>query len=124
MILTENSETDTHNTHEKELPNEDKQACRLHQQPANAEKNFTASDNLEVLLSFQVGHLKLPLKELRQIGPGFTFDLQKRLIDHRVSIFANGMLFATGELVSIGDFIGVRIISLSEASDMPETSVR
>lgn len=69
-------------------------------------------DDVEVRLTFDIGHLTLTLAELRALAPGTSFDLGR---DPRraVNIRANGRLVGTGELVRIDDHVGVRIASLA-----------
>lgn len=69
-------------------------------------------DDVEVRLTFDIGHLTLTLAELRALAPGTSFDLGR---DPRraVNIRANGRLVGTGELVRIDEHVGVRIASLA-----------
>jgi type III secretion protein Q len=57
------------------------------------------------------------LKELKAVKPGYAFNLEKGL-EKPVSIRANGKIVGHGELVSIDNRIGVRIIDFFEASDV------
>ena len=94
----------------------EKKSGQIQLQHTQANEPLGSANEMRVTLKFQIGSVELPFKDLKQLGSGYSFDLQKRLIDQPVSILANDMLFANGELVCIGDFIGVRITRLSPKS--------
>jgi len=64
---------------------------------------------IPVRLTFSAGGVMLPFEALRRIAPGYVFELGKRLDDQAIAIHANDVPVAVGELVAIGDLIGVRI---------------
>jgi flagellar motor switch/type III secretory pathway protein FliN len=64
---------------------------------------------LPVRLGFTAGHLSLPFAALADVGAGFVFELGKQLDDQVITIEANDVPIALGELVVIGDLVGVRI---------------
>jgi type III secretion system YscQ/HrcQ family protein len=64
---------------------------------------------LPVRLMFSAGRLTLPFGALSDIGPGYVFSLEKRLDDHAITMYANDVPIAIGELVTIGDLVGVRV---------------
>jgi flagellar motor switch/type III secretory pathway protein FliN len=64
---------------------------------------------LPVRLSFSAGRLTLHFSELADVGPGYVFELDRRLDDQTIIVHANDVPIAVGELVSIGDLVGVRI---------------
>ena len=90
--------------------------AQIQMQHNDVEQHLKCTDDLQVSMKFQIGSVEIPFGDLKHLNSGYTFDLQKRLIDQPVSILANDMLFARGELVCIGDFIGVRITQLAEQS--------
>lgn len=67
---------------------------------------------LPVSVSFDVGRLDVPIGTLKQIGTGHVFTLERKLDQAPVSIKANGVELATGELVLVGDVLGVRVTEL------------
>jgi type III secretion protein Q len=69
-------------------------------------------DSVAVTLDFEVGTLSVPLGELAAIKPGYVFELAARLEDARVVIRANGTLVGRGELVAVGDTLGVQLLSI------------
>lgn len=64
---------------------------------------------LPVRLTFSAGQLTLPFAEVADIGAGFVFELGRRLDDQPITVHANEVPIAVGELVVIGDLVGVRI---------------
>jgi type III secretion protein Q len=65
-------------------------------------------DELPVRLVFELGRLSLPLAELEAIGPGYVFELGR---DARrpVDIVSAGRRIGQGEIVAIGEALGVRV---------------
>ena len=64
---------------------------------------------LPVKLRFTVGRTSVPFGVLADIAPGFVFELDKPLDDQVITIHANDTPIAYGELVTLGDLLGVRI---------------
>ncbi len=73
-----------------------------------------ALGSIEVRLSVEVGAARLTLTELTKLAPGTVFELDRRS-DERIDIFVNDRLLAKGEVVTIGDRFGVRILDLVPA---------
>lgn len=76
-----------------------------------AEAADATLDELELTLSCQVGHLTLNLGQLRALGEGSVLELAGR--DDAVDLLVNGRRLGHGELVRIGDGLGVRVLSLA-----------
>lgn len=68
---------------------------------------------LPIRLTFEVGQKQIALKELRNIQSGFTFELDSP-VERPVTMRANGVVVGSGELLQVGDRIGVRVISLKK----------
>ena len=66
---------------------------------------------VEVRLRVEVGAARLTLADLSRLGPGATFALDRRS-DERIDILINDRLLAKGEVVTIGDRFGVRILDI------------
>jgi len=60
---------------------------------------------------FEVGRLELSLGDVRQMAPGTVLPLS-RPFDEALDIMASGRRIGRGEIVRIGDSLGVRIIRL------------
>ena len=71
-------------------------------------------DNLDLILDFplkisvRLGDVTKSLQELRQIGPGQVFELD-RFVSDPVDVFVNGKLIARGEVVVVDENFGIRI---------------
>ena len=67
--------------------------------------------DLEVQLTFELGRQTVELEQLRTIAPGYVFPLG-RSPDDPVDIVANGRRIGRGEIVRVGDGLGIRLIRL------------
>jgi type III secretion protein Q len=70
------------------------------------------ADNIPISLDFDLGNVALPLGELATLKPGYVFELPGTLERLRVAIRANGTRIGHGELVAVGDVLGVQLLSL------------
>ncbi len=70
-------------------------------------------DQLPVELCFEAGSIDVDLEQLSRMQPGFVFELEKPLSERAIRIVANGALIGYGELVVVGDQLGVRLTALS-----------
>lgn len=69
------------------------------------------ADAIPVRLAFDVGHLDLPLGEVRALGPGSVLPVGTEA-DGPVTIRANGQRVGTGELVQVEGALAVRVTRL------------
>ena len=72
-----------------------------------------AIDDLPVRLVFEVGRKEITLDQLRSLAIGSPIPLE-RAASSAVQIFANGRRIGTGEMVMIGDQLGVRITQIND----------
>jgi type III secretion protein Q len=70
-------------------------------------ENLDVSD-LPVTLVFEVGRATLSVEEVRKLGPGAAISLSDAAADG-ISIISGGKRIGQGELVQIGEGIGIRI---------------
>ncbi len=77
-------------------------------------------DAIEVELVFELGRHLLEIAELRSLDAGYVFDL-KTDPAQSVTIMAHGRRIGRGEIVSIGDGLGVRIVRLFGSETAPGT---
>ena len=73
---------------------------------------IAAADSIPVSLDFDLGNLAVPLGELASLKPGYVFELPNSLDSVRVVIRANGTRVGHGELVAVGDVLGVQLLAL------------
>lgn len=77
--------------------------------------SFGALGNIEMRLSVEVGATRMTLAELSALEPGEVIELDRRS-DERIDILVNDRLLAKGEVVTIGDRFGVRIVELVDGA--------
>lgn len=75
----------------------------------------SAIDSVDVDLEAFVGSARMTVAALAELGPDEVITLDSTLSSH-IDIRLNGISIAQGELVSVGDQFGVRIVSI--ASDL------
>ncbi len=84
-----------------------------HQQDLSMEPLQSAPvDQVNVQLGFELERRAINLAELTQLQAGYVFKLAAPAEGRNVNLLANGKIIGTGELVSVGDFLGVRIVEL------------
>lgn len=66
-------------------------------------------NEIELGLSFELGEQTLTLGELEAVGPGYIFRLAQPVADTEIGIRVNGRIVGSGQLVSLGDVLGVRV---------------
>lgn len=69
--------------------------------------------DLPVTLEFELGSVQVSVGDLAAIQPGYVFALPAHLEGANVSIRANGRDAGRGEIVAVGDTLGVRLLSWS-----------
>ena len=94
------------------IPNESMENPKMSDQPAGAGSEDPAR-NLPVRIDFEIGQLELALGELADLQPGYVFALPSHLEGANVVIRANGRATGRGEVVAVGDTLGVRLLSWS-----------
>jgi type III secretion protein Q len=79
--------------------------------PRRSAPDASGLDDLPLRIVFEVGRLELSLGDVRQMAPGTVLPLA-RPFDEALDIVANGRRIGRGEIVRIGDSLGVRVIRL------------
>lgn len=69
--------------------------------------------SLPVQVEFELGRTEMSIGELADLQPGYVFPLATPLEGASVTIRANGRVAGRGELVAVGDTLGVRLLSWS-----------
>ncbi len=74
----------------------------------------------EVPLSLQIrlGEATVPLSELLELESGSVLTLDQGL-EELVEVLAGGKVIARGEIVAVGDQLGVRILEVAASEDTP-----
>lgn len=69
-------------------------------------------DAVSVEVGFEIGRSTLPLNELLRLSPGYVFELGSQPEGEIVDLTVNGASIGVGQLVLVGDALGVRIVRL------------
>lgn len=88
--------------------------------PASGEgmkHNLDLLMDVTVPITVELGHSRLKIESILQMGPGSVIELDKHA-DEPVDLKVNGKLMARGEIVVVDDFFGIRISEILEGSDM------
>ena len=89
------------------------QAPLLHMENTMTDVDAAAAlDDLPLKLVCQVGSLELTLAQLRELGAGSLLQLNTPGVDN-VDLMVNGRRVGQGQLVKIGDGLGVRLLSFA-----------
>jgi len=72
---------------------------------------LAALGHIEMRLSVEIGAARMTLAQLAALEPGGIVELDRRT-DERIDILVNDRLLARGEVVTVGDRFGVRIVEL------------
>lgn len=91
--------------------NEDTPAEQVEGDEVAAPSSDAATRSLPVLVEFELGRLELTMGELAGLQPGYVFPLPAFVEGTNVTIRANGRASGRGELVAVGDTLGVRLVS-------------
>ena len=73
-------------------------------------------ENVEVEISVVLGHTEMSIRDLLKIGRGAVIDLDTGH-EEECWIYANGELIARGEVMMIGEKIGVSITEMTQTSE-------
>ncbi|KVC34427.1 type III secretion system cytoplasmic ring protein SctQ [Burkholderia pseudomultivorans] len=71
-------------------------------------------DGLAVDLRFELPPTSMPLGELSALQPGAVIELQQGINQSVIHLVANGMLIGTGQLIAVGQKLGVRVVTLTQ----------
>ncbi|PBS11217.1 YscQ/HrcQ family type III secretion apparatus protein [Lysobacteraceae bacterium NML93-0792] len=80
---------------------------------ADAPPTADPTAELPVEVAFELGTVELRLGDLAGLQPGYVFGLPAHLEGANVTIRANGRVAGRGELVAVGETLGVRLIGWS-----------
>jgi type III secretion system YscQ/HrcQ family protein len=78
---------------------------------AGAPAADAAFDDLPIKVVFELGRVEMSLGRLQELGPGHVFELERPL-GRAVEVLAGGRRIGQGEIVRIGEQVGVRMVRL------------
>ena len=76
--------------------------------------NLKILENIEVKLTVEVGGTKISIRDLLKLNDGSVVELE-RLAGEHLDIFVNGTLLAKGEVVLVGERLGIRFTEIVSA---------
>jgi type III secretion protein Q len=68
---------------------------------------------LELPVQFEIDTVALPLAQLSALGPGYVVELPVSAADAQLRLVAHGQTIGYGELVTVGEHLGIRIIRMA-----------
>jgi type III secretion system YscQ/HrcQ family protein len=81
-------------------------------EPSTTEKLHKLQEQVQIQLDFELERRTITLAELSELQAGYVFKLATPSEGRNVQLLANGRNIGSGELVSVGDFLGVRILEI------------
>lgn len=73
--------------------------------------NLKLLENIEVKLTVEVGGTKITIRDLLKLNEGSVVELE-RLAGEHLDIYVNGTLLAKGEVVLVGERLGIRFTEI------------
>lgn len=83
--------------------------------PTPGAEETTSIDELQLPVAIEIETVTLPLVQLSALRAGYVLELPAPVREARVRLMAYGQMIGSGELVSVGDQLGVRIIQMAGA---------
>ena len=74
-------------------------------------QNIKLLENIEVKLTVEVGGTKITIRDLLKLNEGSIVELE-RLAGEHLDILVNGTLLAKGEIVLVGERLGIRFTEI------------
>lgn len=81
---------------------------------AEAAADLSAVHDIAVKVSVVLGTTDLPVRQLLRLGRGAVLELNRR-VGEDVDIYVNDRLVARGEIVSLGDKLGVTMTEICKS---------
>lgn len=91
---------------------------------ADLSPGATDLDELQVPVAFEIDSARVSLGELASLGEGSVIELDVALLEAAVRLVCHGQTLGTGQLVAIGDQLGVRILRMGLRTDKPGAAVK
>lgn len=81
------------------------------------QENIVELEQVELPVQFELDTLSLPVALLASLRPGYVVELPTAVRDARVRLAAYGQTIGYGELVTVGEHLGVRIVQMADLHD-------
>lgn len=102
-----------------QMPEEAQMPAAEASSPASAE-NLRVLENIDVMLSVEVGSTELKIRDLLRLNEGSVIELD-RLAGDPLDIMVNGTMIAKGEIVMVGERFGVRFTEIVDPEKRVES---
>ena len=79
--------------------------------PQASAQNLRMLENIEVKLTVEVGGTRISIRDLLKLNEGSVIELD-RMAGENLDILVNGTLLAKGEIVLIGESLGIRFTEI------------
>ncbi len=86
-------------------------------EPQEHPRKMSAVERVTVEISVVLGRTEMPIRQLLKMGRGAVIDLDANHEDE-CWVFANGELIARGEIMMVGDKIGISITRMTAADEL------
>lgn len=87
----------------------------VQQEPKPKDKPLTSLQDLPLRIHVEIGRFDMSIEKFLQLEPGNMVPLDVRP-EEGVSLIVNGKMVAKGELIRLGELVGVRILDLGGSS--------
>jgi len=84
----------------------------------NGQRQLASLAQVPLSIEIRSGQVTLPLAELLEMQAGSVLSLDRGL-DELVEVLVAGKVIAYGEIVAVGDQLGVRILEVAASEDSP-----
>lgn len=89
--------------------------------PTHTDESLTSDEpddaidlgELDLPVQFEVDTIALPLSQLCALRPGYVLELQTPVAEAQLKLVAHGQTIGFGELVTVGEHLGVRILRMA-----------
>ena len=85
--------------------------------PDDHEADAAVLDDLQLPVSFELDTARISLAELARMQPGYAIELEVPLMEAMVRLVCHGQTVGAGQLMAIGDQLGVRITRMGLRDD-------
>ena len=79
--------------------------------PQASAQNLRMLENIEVKLTVEVGGTRISIRDILKLNEGSVIELDRMAGEH-LDILVNGTLLAKGDIVLIGESLGIRFTEI------------
>jgi type III secretion protein Q len=98
---------------DQQNPSHDSDAADPRSAAAEREAGAAPIGELELPVQFEIDTVALPLAQVSALRPGYVIELQAPVRDARIRLVTHGQTIGYGELVALGEHLGIRILRMA-----------